>query len=174
MKAVTKNSFEQDVIKEKKVVLVDVWAPWCGPCRGMMPYVEAIAEETRWTRPIFWKGRDDFGVYYVIQATGNKDILKNAWVSYIIHRGQRKDQGGADMAWEAGKYREIFVINSDCMIYTKLAEAMGGGGHPHASGFKVEDGRSFEDVKTKCQETAAALLAEYAPPDDDTPVVHSF
>lgn len=47
MKAVTKNSFEQDVIKEKKVVLVDVWAPWCGPCRGMMPYIEAIAEETK-------------------------------------------------------------------------------------------------------------------------------
>ena len=95
-----------------------------GTCWGVHVWGEAIAEETRWTRPIFWKGRDDFGVYYVIQATGNKDILKNAWVSYIIHRGQRKDQGGADMAWEAGKYREIFVINSDCMIYTKLAEAM--------------------------------------------------
>lgn len=46
MKVTTKTSFENDVLNEKKVVLVDVWAPWCGPCRGMMPYVEAIAKET--------------------------------------------------------------------------------------------------------------------------------
>jgi len=47
MKVTTKSSFARDVIAEKKAVLLDVWAPWCGPCRGMMPVVDAIAEETK-------------------------------------------------------------------------------------------------------------------------------
>ena len=47
MKSITKSSFDDAVLKEKKVVLVDVWATWCSPCRGMMPYVESIAEETK-------------------------------------------------------------------------------------------------------------------------------
>lgn len=47
MKATTKSAFAKDVIDEKKIVLLDVWAPWCGPCRGMMPVIDAIAEETK-------------------------------------------------------------------------------------------------------------------------------
>jgi thioredoxin 1 len=47
MKAVTKSSFKQDVLDSKKVVLLDVWAPWCAPCRGMEPVIEAISEETK-------------------------------------------------------------------------------------------------------------------------------
>jgi len=46
MKATTKNTFKQDVLESKKIVLLDVWAPWCAPCRGMMPTVDAISEET--------------------------------------------------------------------------------------------------------------------------------
>ncbi len=47
MKSTTKNTYQQDVLDSKKIVLLDVWAPWCAPCRGMMPVVENIAEETK-------------------------------------------------------------------------------------------------------------------------------
>jgi thioredoxin 1 len=47
MKATNKNTFAQDVLESKKVILLDVWAPWCGPCRGMEPIIEAISVETK-------------------------------------------------------------------------------------------------------------------------------
>lgn len=41
---VTDANFETDVLKATGPVLVDFWAPWCGPCRAVGPVVEKIAE----------------------------------------------------------------------------------------------------------------------------------
>lgn len=44
-KAITDESFEQDVLKADGPVLVDFWAEWCGPCKMIGPALEEISDE---------------------------------------------------------------------------------------------------------------------------------
>jgi len=45
VKDITDQSFEQEVLKSTLPVMVDLWAPWCAPCRMIAPTVEKLAEK---------------------------------------------------------------------------------------------------------------------------------
>lgn len=42
---INKNNFDSEIIKSEKLVLLDFYADWCGPCRMVLPLVDEIAEE---------------------------------------------------------------------------------------------------------------------------------
>jgi len=45
LREITVDNFETEVLQAEQPVLVDFWAPWCGPCRVISPHVEEMAEK---------------------------------------------------------------------------------------------------------------------------------
>lgn len=70
MKATTKNTYKEDVLESKKIVLLDVWASWCGPCRAMEPVIEQISKETA-----------DWADVVKLNAVGEMELAQDLGVS---------------------------------------------------------------------------------------------
>jgi phosphoesterase RecJ-like protein len=85
---------------------------------------------------------------------------------------------GTDVAiafktYNNGRITAKIRCNQGHAIADKLAEHFGGGGHPYASGFKVQDGRPFNEVKSECITLATELLANLEKEHSDETVQHA-
>jgi len=79
---VGKDQFEAEVLKSTVPVLVDFWAPWCGPCLMMAPVLEKIAEELAGKAKIVKVDTDNaenmsIAMEYRIMSIPNMKIFKN-------------------------------------------------------------------------------------------------
>ncbi len=76
-------NFEQEVLKSDVPVLVDFWAPWCGPCKMVAPIVEQIAEEYQGKLKVVKLNTDEnqeVSIRYGIRSIPTLGIFKNGQV----------------------------------------------------------------------------------------------
>jgi thioredoxin 1 len=79
----TDTNFEQEVIKSDIPVLVDFWAPWCGPCRMVSPLVDEIAEELTGKLKVVKVNTDEnqeIAVKYGIRSIPTLGIFKDGQI----------------------------------------------------------------------------------------------
>jgi thioredoxin 1 len=85
--AVTDDSFENDVLKSPLPVLIDFWAPWCGPCRAIAPIVDELAGEYAGKLKIVKMNVDDnprTPARYGVRGIPNLILFKNGEVQQQI------------------------------------------------------------------------------------------
>lgn len=76
--------------------------------------------------------------------------------------------------YDDGRITGAIRSNHAYPVADKLAKSMGGGGHPHASGFKITDGRPFNEIKSDCTNRAIELLNQIDKEKPDEIVQHTF
>lgn len=91
---ITKDNFEQEVINSDKPVLIDFWAPWCGPCRMVGPTVEQVAEVTTGTAKVGKVNVDEqpeLAQAFSVMSIPTLVVMKNGKVAHSVVGVQSKN-----------------------------------------------------------------------------------
>lgn len=91
---ITKENFEQEVLKSEVPVLLDFWAPWCGPCKMLVPIVEEIAEEVSDFKvgKVNVDDESDLAMQFGVQSIPTLVVVKNGEVVNKAVGFQAKDK----------------------------------------------------------------------------------
>ena len=90
-----KESFSKVISSENKTVLIDFWAPWCGPCKALTPILEEIASEKSDVVGVYKVNVDentDLAQEHSVQSIPTLLIYKNGSLSETIVGLKSKDE----------------------------------------------------------------------------------